>query len=273
MVERINTTKDKTLKTHLDYLRLATWDLASYPLLMSSLMEKWPGNWEQGSWLQYKGWRKEQIFIGRGFQNKRHHAVCQASGVQAEKMKSGFLELEKWYCTRLDVQMTIPSPDINLDRIHKSLGAKKTTLISSEKNKTLYLGSRTSDIFTRLYEKPLNEMYLRLEFEIKGQSAKSAWVALQAGTLVSQIFAYYLGRSKLPIVVKRHYDNAGANDTDLHLVAETLHNAERKLKWLQSIDNAVMLAITDPDIGVRVQTLVMSWANYAGNLDKMDDVN
>ena len=105
----------------------------------------------------------------------------------------GFVELPHWYATRVDVQITIPQPKISLEKIHKSLGKKKTTLISSEANQTLYVGARTSDVFTRLYEKPLDKMYLRLEFEIKGGSARAVWESIRGGTTIGQIFNYYLG--------------------------------------------------------------------------------
>lgn len=259
------------MRAHLDYLRLASWDVLSYPLLMSDLMEAWPGDWEDGGWLQYKGWRKGEFFIGHGEQNNKRHAICHVSGGQAQKMMSGFLSRRTWYCTRIDVQVTIPKPTVDLAKLHTHLGTKKTTLISSEENMTLYIGKRTSDVFTRLYEKPLDKMYLRLEFEIKGGLAKSVWEALCAGRQVDEIFEYYLDKSILPDYVKSHFQTAGANDTDLHLVAETLHNAEKRLAWLQSLDNSVMMAITDHDIGERVKMLVMSWANYAANLDRISD--
>ena len=55
---------------------------------------------------------------------------------------------------------------------------------------------------------------------------------------------------------------------DLALTAELTATAEKKLAWLQSIDQAVMLAITDHEIGDRVKILVQSWANYAPNYDR-----
>ena len=261
------------MKAHLDYLRLATWELSGYPLLMSEIMSRWPADWQQSTWLQYSGWRKEQIFIGQGWQNKRRHAIFQASGSQAHNIMHGFVELPHWYATRVDVQITIPQPKISLEKIHKSLGKKKTTLISSEANQTLYVGARTSDVFTRLYEKPLDKMYLRLEFEIKGESARAVWESIRGGTTTGQIFNYYLGRSILPGIVKKHFDDASADASDLFLAAEQKHDAEKKLKWLESIDNAVMRAITDHEIGPRVKILVDAWSQFAANIDNQDNLN
>jgi len=262
------------MSAHLDYIRLATWDIVEYPYLVSSLMNESFGGWEEGRWLQYTGWRKEQIFIGHGEQNKKRHTIIQASGSRAEELKHFLFErCEDWYATRIDYQITIPKPRLSLEKIHKSLGPKVTTLISSEENQTLYVGKRTSDIFTRLYEKKLNDMWLRLEFELKGDRAKSAWRAMLHGMSNNQIFQYCLEKSRLPEAAKKHYRDVSVDINDVAYREEKTATAEKKLAWLQSIDEAVMLAITDHEIGERVSMLVQSWANYAANIDIMKELN
>jgi len=263
----------KKMSAHLDYIRLATWDIVGYPTIVSELMQQSPGGWEHGSWLQYKGWRKEQIFIGHGEQDKKRHTIIQASGNMAQELKEWLMNnCGAWYCTRIDYQVTILHPyHLSLEKIHQSLGAKKTSLISSE-TQTLYLGKRTSDIFTRLYQKKLAALWLRLEFELKGNRAKGAWVAMLGQKTNNQIFQYYLGRSILPEAAKKHYRDVSVDTNELALTAELTATAEKKLAWLQSIDQAVMLAITDHEIGDRVKILVQSWANYAANLDIMREI-
>lgn len=260
------------MNAHLDYLRIASWDYSAYPYLLSELMEIKPGDWQQSHWLQYAGWRRDELFMGHGEQNGNRHCVLHISGSQSHEMQSIFMPLIDWYATRIDVQVTIPLPELDLAKIHKSLGAKISTLISSEKNKTLYVGSRTSEVFTRLYEKPLDIMYLRLEFELKGNTARMVWKAIQKGKSVGDVFGYYLDKSKLPEAAKIYYRDADNNCSDLALIDETVHTAEIKLAWLQSLDASVMRAISDHEIGERVKLLVMSWANYASNLDIISDI-
>ena len=176
------------MNAHLDYIRLASWDDASYPYTLSTIMEAWPGDWKQHHWLQYDGWRKDGFFMGHGIQNDERHHVLSASGNLAHRMQAGLVGQDGWYATRVDVQVTIPKPsNVSLPKVQLKLGKKGCTLISSEENDTLYLGARTSELFTRLYEKPLDKMYLRLEFELKSTRARSAWDAIRAGESVTSV--------------------------------------------------------------------------------------
>jgi len=260
------------MNAHLDYIRLASFEFSAHQDATAELMLFTPGGWTFGSWLQYKGWKKESIFVGRGEQNKKRHGILQVSGRQSQEMLEFLLQHEKHYCTRMDIQMTIPMPaGVYLTKIHKNLGKKVSTLISSESNDTLYVGNRSSDIFTRLYEKVLDRKYLRLEFELKGQRSRAAWLALLAGASVGEIFKYYYEKSILPAGVKKHYDVSGIDDTDKAMRAEVVKEAQKKLAWIQSIDGAIMKAIFDHDIGEEVRHIVQTWAAVSCNVDKLRD--
>ena len=259
----------KIMKSQIDYLRLASWGHEPYTEVMANLMQNWPGDWERGKWLQYAGWRKEEFFIGMGVQHKKRHAIMHASGFLAHKMHPVFMDYSKWYCTRIDIQRTIKKPEwVDLPKLHKLIGKKGASLISSEENDTLYLGSRSSDKFTRLYEKMFDEMYLRLEFELKGKRGLLAWQAINDGEDCDRTFDYYLGKCKLPEKYIDLFRNANHNATEKAMTKEREHCAENKIIWLTSLDSAIREAIGDHDIGDRAKVLVYSWAECADRIDK-----
>ncbi len=256
------------MKSQLDYLRLASWGHVPYTEVMSNLMQNWPDEWERGKWLQYAGWRKESFFIGMGEQAKKRHAIMQASGYLAHTMYPVFRDFHGWYCTRFDIQRTVKKPEwCNLPKLHKLLGKKGTSLISSEENDTIYIGSRSSDKFIRLYEKLFDEMYLRLEFELKGKRALMAWEALNSGEDCDRVFDYYLAELRLPARYIKLYKNAEHNATEKAMNKEREHSAEKKIAWIVSLDESMRNAISDHDIGERTKVLVRAWSEYADNID------
>jgi len=256
------------MKSQVDYLRLASWGHEPYVEVMAAIMSTWPGKWKRSKWLNYSGWRKENFFVGMGEQHKKRHAVLQVSGSFAHKMFTTLADFEGWYCTRIDIQRTVPRPDwVELSNLYKVIGKKGASLISSEENDTLYLGARTSDVFTRLYEKMLQEKYIRLEFELKGSRAMMALHAMYKGENCDRIYEYYLDRCKLP---KRYLDifkNIDHEATKKAMTRERTHDALKKLRWLTSLDSSVRLAISDHEIGATVRELVRSWSEFADDID------
>lgn len=261
------------MKAKLDFLRLATWDTAELAFLTSHLMTALDGGFEQSKWLQYKGWKKDSIFIGHGEQKNSLHGVVNVSGYKSDDYFENFLEWETFYCTRLDVQVTVRQPhDVILPEVYERIREfTKASLIQSDLNDTLYVGSRNSDIFTRLYEKVLDTKYLRLEFEIKGKRARSAWRALQNGSNPSEIFNYYAGKSHLPVDIIRLFELADNTVTNEAMREEIRIDDEKTLAWLQSIDACFMRALSNHNIGAQVNMILEGWLAYAGNLDRMNE--
>jgi len=253
----------------LDFLRLATWNVAEYTHTISEMMLRDPGGWEPAKWLQYKGKRKGSIFFGMGEQKGARHCVINISGFESDEFVKGWQLSDGWYATRLDVQVTIAEPIyVNLPEIYARINQHvKSSLIQSDLNDTLYVGVRTSDIFTRLYEKPLDIMYLRLEFELKGSRSRAAWRAINTGAEIAEVFKFYLDRSKLPDDIRGLYVMSGVDATERAMNEEIKKDDLNTLKWLMSIDAAVMKALNNHAIGGRVSQIVESWANYSANLD------
>jgi len=254
----------------LDYLRLASYDFF-YSSAIASFMKHWPGGWEHSRWLQYKGWRRGEIFVGVGEQGKRRHFLTSASGTTSNELHDFLASWAGLYCTRIDVQRTIEKPKhASLRRIRKSTKTHNTTLIESSENDTLYIGARTSDLFTRLYEKPLDTMYLRLEFELKGKRARTGWGALAHGKTPSDIFTHYLGKSHLPNTVKAWFSEPGDDRSVEFETEQVTHSAKKKLAWLRSLDASVNQAMACHEIGTEARNLIHMWAQEADRLDEVD---
>ena len=257
------------MNAHLDYLRLATWNTTHYSYMASQIMKSFPWKYKPGKWLQYSGHRATQFFMGSGEQQGRRHHIISASGTLAEKMRKDLMKLDGFYATRIDVQMTIEKPVwVDLGKLHKSLGKKKTTLISSEENDTLYFGSRESTKFARLYEKPLGEkMFLRMEFELKGDMAAGVWNAIMAGETVGNIYKRLIMQSILPNKFMLLFENADDTATDRALRAEIEHDNQKTLNWIRSLDAAMRLHIHNHEIGQEVSEIIRSWAQETTYID------
>lgn len=252
----------------LDYLRLASFDF-NYASLIAEFMTRWPGTFKQGRWLQYKGWKADSLFVGVGEQGGKQHMVISASGSVANDLARWMDNDKTFYCTRLDVQRTIERPrQASLARIRAQTRTKNSTLIQSKDNDTLYVGSRESDCYTRLYEKILDDVWLRLEFELKGPRARAAWGAMRHGKTPSHIFAHYLRKCKLPDRVKGWYAEAG-DEQSLEADRQIVERGDRlKLKWLMSLDGSIERAMASHEIAEQVKELVRAWAKVADDLDR-----
>ena len=259
------------MDAHLDYLRLATWDYDSYLSTKAKLISGWPAHWLPGKWLQYKGWRKEQLFIGHGEQRGERHCLTHISGFLSQRLYPSFAKIPEWYATRIDVQVTIELPEgyNGLRDIRDAVDGAATSLIESENNATLYLGKRSSDIFTRLYEKPIMaNMFLRLEFELKGARSRAAWLAISDKETPAAIFKYYLSRVGLPVYVQMWFEDVTVEATERAMRDEIESDDKKKLAWLISLEASIREHMSNSNIGHEVKNIVRLWAEYADELDR-----
>ncbi|GAG99393.1 unnamed protein product, partial [marine sediment metagenome] len=237
---------------------------------LAKIMEAWKGGWKQSKWLQYSGWRKDEFFIGIGEQKGKSHTIAGASGHLSQRMFKSLKDRLSWYATRIDVQVTIYCPDdLKLSDVRDRCKTKNTTLIESQFNDTLYLGSRESEVFTRLYEKPIIDKYLRLEFELKGGRARTAWDALCKGETVEDVFLYYLRKSKLPDDIAQMFESYDKDATTEIMRDIQLHDNVKVLKWIESLDESMEKHMANHQIGESVKTIVRAWAKFADKLDNL----
>lgn len=190
------------MNPQLDYLRLATWQMECYLPVIANLMRS--HKTRKASWLQYRGRRSEdgQLFFGIGEQTRKRHHVVQFSGSLAEHESYIAMQYDNsFYCTRLDIQITIHEPkEHNAEALYKSLNRKGKSIVRSPGCATVYLGIRTSELFTRIYEKPTTVgRFLRCEFELKGRYARAAFSKLRDGiTSREDLFQQCLNQARVP---------------------------------------------------------------------------
>jgi len=257
-----------------DYVRLATFDTIQFYNLTAAIERKFTG-WHPQKHLQYKGRQsKEGVFHGLGDQNGRAHGIIQVSGLQAQIFLVWLFGLGKerfssFYCTRIDIQVTKQRP-------HKEwrIGAYKRSqggmsLIQSDTGITLYIGSRSSDSFWRLYDKTKD--LLRVEVELKGKLAKRSWVALVQGEAITGIWNRHLLKSKVPSAYTSTYQQP-VDPATLPLEEEVIHeDLEGKLNWLKQLDGMIWKLLNDHDLHERTATIINRWAEYVQKIDEKPD--
>lgn len=254
--------------TLIDYFRIATFDIIAYYQLSVAIENKW-SQWRPHKWLQYKGRKNiDGIFHGMGDQAGRAHCVISVSGSFAHLFYLWFAGKpdsirNTFYCTRIDLQRTQVQPSKEYrTAAHKRLRGKKS-LIQSDTGTTLYIGSRTSDTFWRLYDK--TERHMRCELETKGKMAKRVYLALCGGESIAGVWNRILFRSKVPKVYVEYFrsDKEPATLPDLREVPDF----DAKIKWLASLDSLVYKLVNDHDVSERAKTIIARWAGYAELLD------
>lgn len=179
-----------------DYLRLSTWDYQVYRHFVGIFHDKVKSSGIQShdaKWLNYEG---EEIaafggtlFVGVGQQKGKEAYLIQASSEAAHHMLTpyGYCLDMGWQvaCTRIDPQITVEQPP-SWEQFDFLCHVRDETRFLGEWKEspsetggllcTVYIGSRTSDNYARLYQKATRSkgVYLRFEMEIKGQRAKIA---------------------------------------------------------------------------------------------------
>ena len=175
-------------------------ELSVLPLIASDEYQS-----EPGKSLQYEGFYqvdafgRAPIFLGTGTQRGKVHHLFRVSGMLADAAFQQLLKLDVNYNTsRLDVQLTLPPDgelstalwqDFNQRQYEYEQGrgpyARKVTLVTDNGNgNTLYIGSRKSTRFIRVYQKDLEDSSLvRLEVELKDTSSKKFLKDVKSQTL------------------------------------------------------------------------------------------
>lgn len=266
---------------HVDYLRLCTWDLAAYTKAASALMQYRHG-WKSGRFLQYNGHKLDSMFFGTAKQSDKHHYLIQVSGGMAQTITSdlGLMMIlgdTDFYCTRLDVQKTLEEPEWwnvrdvvdSIKTMDAARSPETISFIESSTGETIYVGSRTSDKFIRIYTKSIDRDYLRLEYELKGHLARSAYevVFQNGGRSISGVFNTLLVNDKLPQYVKGYYLDPDAEMVDIRR-PEHAQEMQKKLDWLLSLENTIRKMLNDHDIGHETNVFLQSLATYGGNVDR-----
>lgn len=147
----------------------------------------------------YQGISKGSFFLGVGEQKKHNHAMLRVSGSDSHKAFYEFYNDLSVKCTRIDLQITIDLPDNYsarklTDDLREVVKNKNIAIVENTNNlDTIYIGSRTSDRFCRIYVKEIDKsFYLRYEVELKGSWAETVSKAIFENMPISPILNSYI---------------------------------------------------------------------------------
>lgn len=165
-----------------DWLTFTSWDEGVYRGWV-----KWQrlqkGEIRVGRIPRYEGAWLGSIFVGEGIQCESKHALIRVSGEDSHRAFSEIVECGDFKCTRIDIQITTELPaGYSARQLVDDLRAgqngeycRKVSMFENSDGKdTVYIGSRDTDRFARIYVKVIDEKeYLRLEVEYKSVWAET----------------------------------------------------------------------------------------------------
>lgn len=179
-----------------DWLTLTTFCSDTLRLMKRVLvrvMGEGAESWE-GKRMQYVGQQGDGWFLGQGDQGGNAHHMLQVSGASADKFLKEWATPEGAFarvnCSRIDLQITTePEDALCIPILGEALRASEGSDWSRRGGKpsvsyisndggldTLYVGSRKSERFYRIYMKDVGaERYCRFEVEFKGDAARAAY--------------------------------------------------------------------------------------------------
>lgn len=192
----------KQLEIGIDYLRLTSGDsgakarMIDYFCAVAARDQQLGYDVGKGGAFGFYGQKTRHALYG----DKKEWSMLQVSGYEAKR--GIILAHEGTQCSRLDLQMTVFVGEDNVTNTIRTAyqqacqtdrpearHMKVTCIESRGKIQTVYLGSRASDIFFRIYDKFAEsgkEEYrgcVRYELEIKGRASKALWRKLISGEI------------------------------------------------------------------------------------------
>ena len=215
---------------------------------------------KRGQFLQYKGDRYNNIFHGQAEQRGRTHYLIQISGADADEHTMTLCESGMRF-TRVDVQITCHRPNwYSARELADSLthGAwprqrRKIVLIENGGDDTVYIGSRKSDKYIRIYVKDAD--YIRFEVELKGERARAAAAQYRdAGeNALGGILAHEV-RILPQTAIGDVFERACEQYKSLAVSVPYVEASKiRQMQWLASILPAIEKMANDHDYGNRVR--------------------
>lgn len=225
---------------------------------------------EKAKRMQYEGSQQEKngggsFYWGVGDQGGHKHYLVQASGAFADTFASLVFSSD-WDAikiTRVDIQLTLERPDwyksrhlVDWLRAADWQGRKRKILAyDAGGDDTVYIGSRQSDRFCRIYVKEKN--WLRVEFEYKADRAQE--VARMLAQFGLRKGARGIMHRELH-VLPQHPVIAGfkAHVRDSEQINPTLRKAESNTyKWfVKTVIPALYKLLNDDDVSARTRCIL-----------------
>lgn len=260
-----------------DYLTLTSF--SKHDELMASFADLYPRELGKETKIQgYTGTMWDGVFLGSGRQRKRAHFMLRASGEVSDVILYRTADIDV-KCTRLDLQITIWIPNkYDARKLYDTLASIDTPwdgrrltphiIQSGDGLDTVYIGSRTSDRFCRVYVKPNAKgeaSYLRFEMEFKGIIAQKVRDALTKGIAnPKSILRAELNR--LPFMASRAlraFDSV-LGDKAHKVSVETVFGQNKTLDWLEKqVEPAIYRMLHSHEHMVRMRQILDRWTDYA----------
>lgn len=258
-----------------DYLTLTTF--VNHDQLLQSIADLYPINHAKEAKMGgYTGHQWEGLFFGVGKQRRKAHTMLRASGEGSETI-FWRTRLVITRCTRLDLQITTYLPKVynarttydTLSSLDVDWPGRRLTphlIQSGDGFDTIYIGSRTSDRFGRIYVKADHKgrpAYLRFEMELKGSIAQSARdaIAEQRATAKTILKAEL---DRLPFAASRALrtfsDLLGSDSTKIR--PENVVARNSTLDWLENqVEPAVLRMLASHEHGDRMRAILNRWVS------------
>lgn len=201
-------------------------------------------NWDGRRIMMYSGEGAAHVFYGL---SEKQGLMWQVSGNCASFVQG--LGILRDNCSRLDLQVTL-WPSVDVDQLILALyqyftvglgvnyaKKRKVTLIqNAHGGHTLYIGSRVSDYFYRIYNKSAQDSdvkdgALRLEVELKGDASSKTWEIIEPLTGENVALNYV---AMLFMRVGIHIDGCSTEPVDIPLIGAVPSDIQKKIAWLKS---------------------------------------
>lgn len=233
------------------------WALGDALLVEDQTKGEQPTRWQMKG---YRGWSTLGCRIGV----RSDGVLLSLSGLKCRENSQKALATSE-HCSRLDLAVDVHSA-LEMTSVPQNLyrylnhvpprngrPVKRTLITNSDGGATLYIGSRTSDWFTRIYDKGIEQKaappghWLRFELEIKGRAADGVAAALQRAASV-QHFSLSVVARRLQlvagIVMYHKYDSV------MYHEPPRATSIDRKLRWL-SVTVRPTVQVLVEELGVR----------------------
>jgi DNA relaxase NicK len=234
-----------------DGLSQALWAVGERVLCDNERVGYEASRWQANG---YRGWCSDGVRLG----SRHDGSLLSLSGLKCrEEWKQALPAAE--HCSRLDLAV-----DVYLDSVVPTLASdcyqslfhtppgngrpsKRTLIVDSLGGSTLYIGSRVSDRYARLYDKGVEQKQLargkwyRLELEVKGNSAQPLADGLLSATAHSDVCLatvadYFQHRASLLIPSKM--------DAVIRNECRAAPTDASRLHWLSSQVRGTVLGLT-----------------------------
>lgn len=252
-------------KVSVDYARGTTFAGHRYRECVKKMLKNIDTSPRPARRYQYSGDLLGNVFHGQGDQSGRTSYMVDVSGADANDYYQTMIDSEMKF-TRLDIQVTTELPHWYSSRSYKDFlksavwsGQKLNVELIEGKNgsDTVYIGSRSSDKFIRVYVKDRN--LLRFEIELSGKVVLAAVQKIDDGgeDAVRAILKGMIDRLPQHPITELFGGLCSGEGTHL-AVYRVPADAQAKVRWLSSLLNTIEDMARDHDIGHTVRGWLMN---------------